>query len=120
MYDPLYNENIGLGGFRCRDCRRVTRTERGMKSHMWSVHGQKVQLELYQSVEQTAGAIRPATESEQRDDRGGDCRAIVVYLGDPYYTEHTPECRSNIGFGTLPCDCGGKVPAVRRKNSEES
>jgi hypothetical protein len=44
MYDPLYSPNVGLGGFRCRECARVTRTERGVKAHCWLVHGKKVQL----------------------------------------------------------------------------
>ncbi len=43
MYDGLYSPNVGLGGFACRTCKRVTRTERGMKSHIWRVHGEKVQ-----------------------------------------------------------------------------
>jgi hypothetical protein len=46
MYLPLYNENIGLGGFKCKTCPRVTRTERGMRSHCWRCHGQKQQTDF--------------------------------------------------------------------------
>jgi len=26
--------------------------------------------------------------------------------------EHTPECKSNVGMGTLPCDCHGKKKEI--------
>jgi hypothetical protein len=64
MYIPLYNESIGLGGFKCKDCGRVTRTLSGIKSHLWRVHGKKAQLELF--------AAEPLS---------GGTYAIVLYYG---------------------------------------
>lgn len=106
MYLPLYNENIGLGGFKCNDCGRVTRTESGMRSHLWRVHGKKAQLELF---EDTADKLI----------RRRGAYAIVLYRGTNG-RGHRADCASNIGLGTLPCTCGtDSLPEVRRESNEE-
>jgi len=116
MYLALYNENIGLGGFKCGDCGRVTRTERGIKSHMWVCHGKKVQTEFnFPATELVPDAGR---EPELGNTGASSDGAIVLYLGGDPYTRHKPECRANIGFGTLPCNCGADMPEVRREGSE--
>lgn len=102
MYLPLYNENIGLGGFKCKECGRVTRTERGIKSHLWRVHGQKIQLELF-----TAEPVRPDRGGTGSYNKGG--ASIVVYVGDPRIRKTKTET-----------DClGNEMPEVRREGSEE-
>lgn len=63
-FDPLYSENVGLGGFRCRECGRVTRTYSGMKSHLRIVHGIKIQGEFpFERRAESDGAI-PNTSTE--------------------------------------------------------
>ena len=47
MFIPLYSENYGLGGFKCKDCGKVTRTRRGIVQHIWRVHAKKAQIELF-------------------------------------------------------------------------
>jgi len=51
MYDPIYSQNIGLCGFRCRvvekdgkSCTRVVRTYRGIIMHCLRVHGLRPQM----------------------------------------------------------------------------
>src|SRR5258707_1038686 len=87
MYDALYSENIGLGGFSCRTCRRVTRTERGMRAHCWAVHQQKRQIELFHEETGTrseASEPIPATGNSATAARttGGDlctCHLSAVW-----------------------------------------
>jgi hypothetical protein len=48
MYDPIYSQNIGLCGFRCRvgSCTKVVRSYRGIVMHCKRVHGLKAQTVL--------------------------------------------------------------------------
>lgn len=48
MYDPIYSQNIGLVGYRCRvgDCKRVVPTYRGITMHCLRVHGIVAQMEI--------------------------------------------------------------------------
>lgn len=80
MYDPLYSPNVGLGGFRCRECARVTRTERGIKSHYWIVHGKKVQIEFSftrpdESVPEASGT--GTNSSNQAEQCGHPCNEYL-------------------------------------------
>ena len=65
MYDPLYSEKIGLGGFRCRDCGAVTKTEKGIREHCWRKHGEKIQSELSFTIEPIPGAAGSAEGSAE-------------------------------------------------------
>jgi len=73
MYFALYNENIGLGGFKCKTCFSVTRTERGMRSHCWRCHGQKQQTEFIfgQAAVQHVRANGGGTEQPGRTGESG-------------------------------------------------
>lgn len=55
MFDPLYPaEGAPCRGFYCRICERLTRTRRGMISHLWKRHQLKLQAELpFDSVRKT-------------------------------------------------------------------
>jgi hypothetical protein len=46
VYDPIYSQNIGLCGFRCRvgACTKVVRTYRGINMHCLRVHGLRAQI----------------------------------------------------------------------------
>ena len=57
MYDPIYSQNIGLCGFRCRvvtadgrACTKVVRTYRGITMHCLRVHGLRAQMKLFDAV----------------------------------------------------------------------
>ena len=60
MYDPIYSQNIGLCGYRCRvgACMRVVRTYRGIVMHCWKKHGLRAQMEM------TYGTTEAATNDE--------------------------------------------------------
>jgi len=50
IYEALYSPNLGLVGFRCRhsvQCKKLTRTERGMWMHLLRVHKIKRQGGLF-------------------------------------------------------------------------
>lgn len=70
MFDPLYIDGGGLDGFRCRfaSCKnKVTRTESGMLMHTLRVHGEKLQLGMFD--EKAAEPIRDVRR-EAGTDRG--------------------------------------------------
>lgn len=74
-FDPLYSENVGLGGFRCRQCGRVTRTYSGIKSHLWSVHGIKIQRQFeFPGQTESDGTISiPSAETCRHGDDPAKC-----------------------------------------------
>ncbi len=54
VYKPLYppeGSADGAKGFQCNfapvACRAVTRTERGIRMHLWTCHGVRFQKELF-------------------------------------------------------------------------
>ena len=69
MYDALYHPNVGLCGFRCRACGALAKSEAGMRKHLWRIHGEKIQEDLF-----TAGLVQRAgtgkTGGETERDRG--------------------------------------------------
>lgn len=66
MYDPIYSQNIGLCGFRCRvvnkdgtSCTRVVRSYKGIVMHCLRVHGLRAQMELPYGKETSQAVVEP-------------------------------------------------------------
>lgn len=54
-YEALYSPNLGLVGFRCRhsaQCKKLTRTERGMWMHLQRVHRVERQGRLFDEAKE--------------------------------------------------------------------
>lgn len=59
MYDPIYSQNIGLCGFRCRvvnkdgtSCTRVVRSYKGIVMHCKRKHGLVAQMKLFETLQE--------------------------------------------------------------------
>lgn len=83
MYDPIYSQNIGLCGFRCRvgACTKVVRTYRGIMMHCLRVHKMRAQMEFpYNVKENSNGEAENASERIVRS-AGGAERAVLLANG---------------------------------------
>lgn len=87
MYDPIYSQNIGLCGFRCRvvdsagkACTKVVRTYRGITMHCKRVHGLVAQMKLFDEVKD--GKETEASRSELQPVRSAAERAVLIANGE--------------------------------------
>lgn len=84
MYDPIYSQNIGLCGFRCRvvdsagrACTKVVRTYRGIVMHCKRVHRLVAQMEMnFDGKEKQAADVKPVRAS------GSAERAVLIANGE--------------------------------------
>lgn len=76
MYDPIYSNNLGLVGYRCRctpECVRIVPTYRGIVMHCKRVHGMTAQIEFPYPKEQND--VRH--EDVKSDDDGKTSRSVL-------------------------------------------
>lgn len=77
MYDPIYSQNIGLCGFRCRvvdsagkSCTKVVRTYRGIVMHCKRKHGLVAQMQLFGDAPAVAENIKESKDGKRSKRRG--------------------------------------------------
>ena len=84
MYDPIYSNNIGLCGFRCRapGCRKVVPTYRGIVMHCKRVHGLEAQMEI-PGMEKRDAKSKTAKQSEPiREQRSNTGQPPIITSED--------------------------------------